>query len=107
MKKFLKITAIILAVLVLLIIVIPFAFQGKIDKIAKEQINKNINARVDYDRLQISLIKSFPNISVSLKSLYVAGLDEFEKDTLLKFKSFDVSVNLISAIKMENIKVRK
>jgi hypothetical protein len=107
MKKFLKITAIVLAVLVILIIVIPFAFQGKIVKIAKEQINKNINARVDFDRLHLSLIKSFPNVSVSLKSLYIAGLDEFEKDTLVKFNSFDATVDLISAIKMENIRVRK
>jgi hypothetical protein len=107
MKKFLKITAIVLAVLVVMIIVVPFAFQGKIVKIAKEQINKNINARVDFDKLQLSLIKSFPNVSISLKSLYVAGLDEFEKDTLLKFKSFEVTVNLISALKMENIRVKK
>ncbi|MBN2274189.1 MAG: hypothetical protein JXR41_06800 [Bacteroidales bacterium] len=107
MKKFLKILAIIIAVLIMLIFVVPFAFQGKIVKIAKEQINKSINAKVDFNKLQLSLIKSFPNVSISLKSLYVAGLDEFEKDTLLKFKSFDIAVDLISAIKMENIKVKK
>ena len=39
--------------------------------------------------------------------MYVAGLDEFEKDTLVKFNSFDATVDLISAIKMENIKVKK
>ncbi|MBP1668826.1 MAG: hypothetical protein H6Q21_1192, partial [Bacteroidetes bacterium] len=107
MKKFLKITVIVLAILFALILVVPFAFQGKILKIAKEQINKNINARVDFDRLRLSLIKSFPNVSVSLRSLTVIGLDEFEKDTLVKFNSFDATVDLISAIKMENIKVRK
>ena len=107
MKKFLKITVIVLAILFTLILVVPFAFQGKILKIAKDQINKNINARVDFDRLRLSLIKSFPNVSVSLRSLSVIGLDEFEKDTLVKFNSFDATVDLISAIKMENIKVRK
>ena len=107
MKKFLKILAIVIGILIILIIVVPFAFQGKIVKIAKEQINRNINARVDFDKLQLSLLKNFPYVSVSLKSLSVAGLDEFEKDTLLKFNSFDVSTDLISAIKMENIKIKK
>ena len=65
MKKFLKITAIVLAVLVILIIIVPFAFQGKIIKIAKEQINKNVNAKVDFDKLKLSLWKSFPNVNVA------------------------------------------
>jgi hypothetical protein len=107
MKKFLKIFTIIIAILIALIVILPFAFQGKIVTIAKEQLNKNLNARVDFEKLRLSLIKNFPNVSVSLKSLYVAGIDEFEKDTLLKFKSFDVTVDLISAIKMENIKIKR
>ena len=42
MKKFLKITVIVLAILFALILVVPFAFQGKILKIAKDQINRCI-----------------------------------------------------------------
>jgi hypothetical protein len=107
MKKFLKILAIVIVVLFVLIIIVPFGFQGKIIKIAKEQINNNVNAKVDFDKLKLSLLKSFPNVNVAVKSLYVAGLDEFEKDTLLKFSSLEISVDLISAIRMENIKIRK
>ncbi len=107
MKKFLKILAIVIGVLIVLVIVTPIIFRGKIIKIAKEQINQNVNARVDFEKLQLSLIKNFPYVSVSLKSLYVAGLGEFENDTLLKFNSFDVSTDIISAVKMENIKIKK
>jgi len=107
MKKFLKILGILIAVLLLMIIVTPIVFRGKIVRIAKEQINKNINAKVDFEKLQLSLIRNFPYVSVSLKSLYVAGLDEFEKDTLLKFNSFNLSTDLISAIKMKNIRIKK
>ncbi len=107
MKKFFKISAIIILVLLALIIIVPFAFQGKIVKIAKEQINKNVNAKVDFEKLRISLVKSFPRLNVSMKSFYVAGIDEFEQDTLLKFRSLDISVDLISAIQMENIKIKK
>ncbi|MBN2480793.1 MAG: AsmA family protein [Bacteroidales bacterium] len=107
MKKVLKVILIILAVLLVLILVVPFAFQGKITKIAKEQINKNINARVDFDRLAISLIRNFPNLNVGLRQLYVTGIDDFEGDTLVSIGSFDVAVNLLSAIRMENIEIRR
>ncbi len=106
MKKFFKISGIILLVLFLLILIIPIAFKGKIMKIAKEQINQNINAKTDFD-LSLSLIRSFPNVSVQLKNLYVAGIDDFEGDTIFKVKSVEIVADLISAIKMENVKIKR
>ena len=43
MKKLLKITGIVILILFVLILIIPFAFQGKIMKIAKEQIRTGMN----------------------------------------------------------------
>jgi hypothetical protein len=106
MKKLLKILAIIIAVILLILIVAPFLFKGKIMEIAKQQINKNVNAKVEFGDLGLSFIKNFPNASISLKKLTVAGIDKFEGDTLLKLNSFNVRVDIISAIKMENIKIK-
>ena len=106
MKKFFKILLIIILVLLAILIVTPILFKGKIMEIAKEQINKNVNARVEFDDLGLSFIKNFPNASISLKKLSVTGIDKFEDDTLLKLNSFNVKVDIVSAIKMENIKVR-
>jgi hypothetical protein len=107
MKKFLKITGIIIITLLVIILAVPFLFQGKIVKIAKEQINNSLNARADFGKLSLSLFKSFPNVSVGLKDFYIAGLGEFEGDTLLSFRSAEVVVDLISAIKMENIRIKR
>jgi len=107
MKKFLKITGIIVVVLLVLIIVLPFVFQGKIMKIAKEQINNNLNAKADFDKLSLSLIWTFPNVSVGIKNLYIAGINEFEGDTLFSVRSVDIVLDLVSAIKMENIKIKR
>ncbi len=106
MKKFLKILLIIILVLLAVIIVLPVFFKGKILEIAKEQINKNINARVEFTDLNLSFIRNFPNASVVLKNLSVAGIDEFESDTLLNLKSFDIRLDIVSAIKMENISIK-
>jgi len=103
MKKLLKITGIIIITLLVIILAVPFLFQGKIMKIAKEQINTSLNAKAGFGKLSLSLFKTFPNVSVGLKDFYIAGLGEFEGDTLVSFSSAEVVVDLISAIKMENI----
>ncbi len=107
MKKFLKIAGIVILVLLVLIFALPVLFQGKIMKIAKEQINSNLNAKADFEKLSLSLFRSFPNVSVGIKNLYIAGIDEFEGDTLFKVRSVDVALDLLSAIKMENIKIKR
>lgn len=107
MKKFLKISAIIVLAIFVLIISVPLLFKGKIIEIANEQISKTLNAKAGFSDLSISLIRSFPNVSVGIKELYVAGINEFEGDTLISIRNFMVVADLISAIKMENIAIRK
>jgi undecaprenyl pyrophosphate phosphatase UppP len=107
MKKFLKIAGIVILILLAIIVAVPFVFQGKIMKIAKEQINNNLNAKADFEKLTLSLFKTFPNVTVGLKNLYVAGVDEFVGDTLVSLNSAEVVIDLISAIKMENIKIKR
>lgn len=107
MKKLLKVLSIIILVFFILIISVPILFRGKIEKIAKDQINSTLNAKTDWSKLSLSLIRSFPNVSVGLNNFYVAGVNDFEGDTLISVGNFVVVADLISAIKMENIKVKK
>lgn len=60
MKKVLKITGITLLVLLLVLFTLPFLFKGKIISLVKSEINKTINARVDFSDIDISLIRRFP-----------------------------------------------
>jgi hypothetical protein len=107
MRKFLKITGIIVLVILSLLVAVPFVFQGKILKIAKEQLNSSLNAHADFEKMSLSLIRSFPNVSVGIKNFYIVGINDFEGDTLVSMKSAKVVVDLISAIQMKNIKVKK
>jgi hypothetical protein len=107
MKKLLKITAIVVLFLLVLLLVVPFAFRGKIVNVAKSQINSSLNAKTDFDGLTLSLFRNFPNVSVGVKNLYISGINDFKGDTLFSVRSFEIVVDLISAIKMENIKIRR
>jgi len=105
MKKFLKILSAVILFLLILIIVIPIAFKKPILKKVQDEINTTVNAKVNFD-LRLSLLKGFPDLFVELNHLSVVGVGPFENDTLVAFKSFGVKVDLISAIKMENIDIK-
>ncbi len=106
MKKFLKITGIILLVIIVLLAVLPVIFKGKINEIVKEQINKNVNAKVDYKDFSLGILSSFPDFKFTLNDLSVVGINEFKGDTLLTFKALKISLDLISVIKMDEIKIK-
>ncbi len=107
MKKFLKVTAIVILVILVLLFVLPFAFRGKIIKIAKEQINSSLNARADFSNLSLSLFRHFPDLSMGVKNMYIAGIDDFTGDTLFSANSIDLVVDIVSAIKMKDIKIKR
>lgn len=107
MKKFFKILALVIVILLVLLIAAPFVFKGKIISIVNEQLEKNINAKASVSDVNLSLIRNFPNLSIRLKNLTVVGIDEFDEDTLLDIKSFDVAADIISVIKMETIDIKR
>jgi len=105
LKKTLKITAIILFVLIAAAFLIPILFKKQITNLVKNEINKNLTAKVDFKDVNLSLFRHFPKISVALEDLSVAGTGDFVNDTLISAKTFDASLNLISAIRGKDIKV--
>ena len=96
MKKFLKIFSITILSILVLLLVLPFFFKGKIEKMVNEEINNTVNAKVEYKGFSLSLIRNFPNIHVHLDGLSVTGKDKFEKDTLLSLNRFAVVVDVSS-----------
>ncbi len=109
MKKFLKIflksLGIFLGVVILAMILIPLLFKSQILTKTKSVINENVNAKVEFSDVSLSLFRDFPNLSISLKDLSVVGIDKFENDTLVAFSSFNLSVNLGSVMSGDQIKV--
>ncbi len=98
MKKIFKILFILVVVLILAIIFVPMIFKGKINEIVKEQANANLNAKLEFKDLSLSLIRSFPDLSVRIDELSLSGVGKFEKDTLVKFNYFQTDLSLTSLI---------
>ena len=96
MKKFAKITGIVLAGLLAVLIIVPVAFQGKIKEIVITEGNKLLNAEFGFDDLDISLLRDFPKASVGLEGFWLKGVDEFAGDTLISVGNLEVAVNVMS-----------
>ncbi len=107
MKKVLKIVAIIIGLLLLTAVALPFVFKSKIVGIVTEEVNKNINAKVKFsDDIGFSILKSFPDFTLTMKNIEVVGIEEFEFDTLFAVNKLEVSMDLMSVINGGQIKIR-
>lgn len=100
-KWFFRSLAILVGLIVIILIVVPMLFKDQMLVKVKDEINKNVNAKVEFTDFKLSLIKTFPNLNLGLQEVSVKGVDDFEGDTLVYFESFNVQVNLISAIKKD------
>ena len=108
MKRLFKILIWVVIALVILILLAPYLFKDKIISTVKEEINNSVNAEVDFKDADVSLIRSFPSISIELNELSVDGVDEFEGIPLMNAKEIFFATDWKSVIKSgEGITISK
>ena len=93
-KNVLKITAITLLVLLAIIIAVPLFLQGKIEEIIKTKVNNSINATLDFEKADLSLLRSFPNANVALTNLSLVNKAPFEGDTLFSSSEIELAMSI-------------
>lgn len=104
MKKLLKVLGILLLLLLALIIVLPFFLKGKIAEEIKKGINEQINAKVEFSDVSLSLLKDFPRLTLEIDSLIIQNLEPFEGRELARVNRVSTEINLLSAFG-DNIKI--
>ena len=107
MKKALKISAIVIGIFLLIIILLPFVFKGKIQKAVQLEINKNLNAVVSFDKVGANLFSHFPDLTINVENLCVIGSGDFEKDTLASISTFSISLDLASVFGSNGYEVKQ
>lgn len=107
MKKTLKILGIVLLVLLAAALVVPLALRGRIGDIVKHEANKMLTARLDFEKLDISLLRHFPNASIDLEGLTLVGTERFEGDTIVAADRISVVVDLLSLFGDEGFDVKR
>lgn len=106
LKKILKYFGFTLLFLIVLIILLPIIFKGKIVEMVKEEANSSLNAKVDFGEFDLGLISTFPNFEFSINTVTVDGVDQFEGVQLANIKNLTLKVDLMSVISGDEIKVK-
>ncbi len=106
-KKIVIILFVLLALLLASAVLIPVMFKGELIDKTKTAINEQVNAKVEFDDLNISLFKSFPKVQIELENLSIIGKDQFQGDTLLAIGTVatDISLSDLFKLKSEGLQV--
>ncbi len=106
MKKALKITGITVVSLIVILAIIPFAFEGKIYETIQKKANENLNATLSFSDVDLSLLRNFPNLRVSINDLKVVNKAPFDGISMADIKSFSVVIN-IKSLFTDEIEIRQ
>ena len=101
MKLLKRLFLVILTMIVLIvggIIVLPYLFKDEIIAQTKEEINKTVNAEVSMEEIDLSLLSTFPNLTLEVNNYSVIGKDEFEGIPLVKGASVELVLDLASIV---------
>lgn len=102
-----KIVIIILALYFGVALIVPLFFEGKIAEIVKKEVNKMLVAELNFEDLDLSLLRHFPNASLELKDLTLIGQEPFQGDTILSSERISVVVNPFSLLTGGGFNVKK
>ncbi|MCR5888120.1 AsmA family protein [Hymenobacter sp. J193] len=108
MRKFLLGVLIFLVVLVAAVALAPVLFKDKIKQALDKQLAQRVAAKVEYnpDNVSLSLLRSFPDLSLAIDGLRIIGQDSFSRDTLAFLPSFRAGLDLMSVVRGDEIKIK-
>jgi hypothetical protein len=98
-KKILKILGVLLILILAVLIAAPFFLEAKIGDIIKNNVNKNVNATLDFSEANLSLVSSFPNAEVAFKDVVLINKAPFEGDTLFKATNLELTMGIVQLFK--------
>jgi hypothetical protein len=107
MRKILIGFVVFLVVLMAAAVAAPFLFKDKLRALADKQIAQRVRAQVQYNPadIDVSVLHSFPDLTLDIKNLRVIGLDSFSRDTLAFLPAMRVGLDIMTVIKGQEIKI--
>jgi len=105
LKKLLAVIAVLFILIIASAIVLPIIFKDDIIAIVKEEANNNVNARLDFGDIGLSMFESFPDFTLTIEDIKVVGLDPFDGVVLADIAELKLSLDLMSVINGEKIDI--
>ena len=107
MNRKIGITLAVVAVLIGTMLLIPILFKGKIIDKIKSEANQSVNAKIDFGKVDLSLLRSFPKLSIQITNFEISGINQFEGQKLATVKSLAMTTNLSSLWNSGKMEINK
>lgn len=85
------------------LLVAPFFLKDRVIELVERQINERLDATVTFEDVDLSLLSSFPTLTIEVVGMEVAGAGEFEGVTLASVQSFCAGVDFIRLVRDEQL----
>lgn len=98
MRKFLIFLGVLIGLIIVSLVLVPILFKDDIKAALDKELDKSLNAKVvlNEDKLSLSLIKDFPDVSVTIGDFAIINKAPFEGDTLFYAGELNAGLNLFS-----------
>lgn len=107
-KYFLRFLLFAIIGLLIAAVVIPVVFKDDILEGVKNAVNDNVNAKVDFADVDLTIISSFPNAGIEISGISIEGVEEFESVKLADIEQLVLEVSIPSLFdKSKALEVRK
>jgi hypothetical protein len=82
-----------------LLAALPLLFRDRIVERVKMHVDGSVDAHVDWSSAGLTLLRSFPNLTLRLDDLVVTGVDGFAGDTLVEMQRFGLVLDAWSVVR--------
>ncbi len=105
--KILKWTGITFAFLLLLMILLPILFPGKIAAEVKKFANEKLEGELAFSEANLSFFNHFPSLTLTLENFSLKGAAPYKKETLLSANEVAFGINIKSLIFDKTVNIDK
>ena len=109
MKKVIIVIGALVILLLAAAVLVPIIFKDDIKRAIDNALAENLNAQVYYEPegISLSVFKSFPDLTLTIDDFGITGKEPFVGDTLVDVGSFQITVDIMSVIRGEQIEIVK
>mgnify|MGYP003606485295 CR=1 FL=1 len=106
LKTILKVIGALIIIFLIALFTAPYFFKDQIKAKIVQAINEKVDANVAFADADLSLIKNFPNATVSLDSLVIINKAPFAGDTLVSLGELNLKMSIKELFKGENEEIK-
>ncbi|MEM7435131.1 MAG: AsmA-like C-terminal region-containing protein [Myxococcota bacterium] len=111
-KVIVGVAAALVGLTIVALAVLPVLLEGRVADFVRDQLNEQLEAEVDFDAVDLTLLSTFPTLTAEIVGLEVIGVGEFEGTPLLSVAALGAGLDLRAlifdeAFVIESIDVRQ